>query len=383
MRLTGQYLRAADEAAAAGDFQAAAQSLDQHLAGAPDDQESWVKYSAMLRATGRLNKALAAAERALSLSPLDFTALLAKAFLLERLGRLEAGEAFTYAVAQAPDDDQLPPALQQAVRHAKVQASTYWLELQQKLCRALPADIDRRVQHRAERFISNASHLTKVYPQQPSHYHYPDLPAIEVHDTAQFAGLRELEADTDAIRAEFVALLEDREAELAPYIQYEEGIPLRQWEALNRNDAWSAFHLLKCGERVARNADRCPATMAALARLDQPQVAKASPNAMFSLLAPRTRIPPHTGVANTRLVCHLPLIVPGGCGFRVGATTLAWEPGRCFVFDDTIEHEAWNDSDELRVVLICDLWPPAMTADDRRAAARVIEASGGLATATL
>jgi aspartyl/asparaginyl beta-hydroxylase (cupin superfamily) len=97
---------------------------------------------------------------------------------------------------------------------------------------------------------------------------------------------------------------------------------------------------------------------------------------MFSLLAPRTRIPPHTGVANTRLVCHLPLIVPPGCGFRCGATVREWEVGKAFVFDDTIEHEAWNDSEQLRVVFILDLWAPSLTPRDRAAITSVIEACG-------
>jgi aspartyl/asparaginyl beta-hydroxylase (cupin superfamily) len=97
---------------------------------------------------------------------------------------------------------------------------------------------------------------------------------------------------------------------------------------------------------------------------------------MFSLLAPRTRIPPHSGVANTRLVCHLPLIVPPGCGFRVGAETRAWKPGEAFVFDDTIEHEAWNDSGELRVVFIFDVWAWALSEAERRAVAKILPRSG-------
>jgi aspartyl/asparaginyl beta-hydroxylase (cupin superfamily) len=75
-------------------------------------------------------------------------------------------------------------------------------------------------------------------------------------------------------------------------------------------------------------------------------------------------------------VCHVPLIVPPGCGFRVGETTREWTVGEAFVFDDTIEHEAWNDSDELRVVLIVDLWPPALGSGDRQAVAAVIGAFG-------
>ena len=98
---------------------------------------------------------------------------------------------------------------------------------------------------------------------------------------------------------------------------------------------------------------------------------------MFSLLAPGIRIPPHTGVNNARLVCHLPLIVPPGCWFRVGAETREWQRGSAFLFDDTIEHEAMNPSDQLRVVFIFDVWHPGLTPSERAAVRRVIAAEGG------
>ena len=148
---------------------------------------------------------------------------------------------------------------------------------------------------------------------------------------------------------------------MVPYIQYPERVPMRQWKELNHNPKWTAIHLLQNGRRVETNARHCPRTLEAVARMDQPQVPGASPNAMFSLLAPKTRIPPHTGVANTRLVCHLPLIVPPGCRFRVGGETREWREGEAWAFDDTIEHEAWNDSDEMRAVLIFDTWNPHLT----------------------
>jgi aspartate beta-hydroxylase len=65
------------------------------------------------------------------------------------------------------------------------------------------------------------------------------------------------------------------------------------------------------------------------------------------------------------VLVHLPLIVPPGCGFRVGNQVREWVPGHALIFDDTIEHEAWNDSDELRVVLIFDIWHPALNASER------------------
>ena len=94
-------------------------------------------------------------------------------------------------------------------------------------------------------------------------------------------------------------------------------------------------------------------------------VAGHAPTAFFSILKPKTRIPPHTGVSNTRLVVHLPLFVPPGCGFRVGSETREWRPGSAWVFDDTIEHEAWNDSDQPRAILIFDIWNPYLSAAER------------------
>jgi aspartate beta-hydroxylase len=99
-----------------------------------------------------------------------------------------------------------------------------------------------------------------------------------------------------------------------------------------------------------------------------------TPVAMFSLLKPRTRIPPHVGVSNARLVTHLPLIIPPGCGFRVGNQSRQWVPGQAWVFDDTIEHEAWNDSEQLRVVLIFDIWHPELSAVERRMITAMTEA---------
>jgi aspartyl/asparaginyl beta-hydroxylase (cupin superfamily) len=95
---------------------------------------------------------------------------------------------------------------------------------------------------------------------------------------------------------------------------------------------------------------------------------------MFSILRPRTRIPPHTGVANTRLVLHLPLIVPAGCGFRVGGETRLWTEGEAWVFDDTINHEAWNDSEKPRAILICDVWSPFLSAGERDLIAQLLGA---------
>jgi aspartyl/asparaginyl beta-hydroxylase (cupin superfamily) len=366
----------ADSAAAAGDLAAARQLLESALSSGEGTPELWTKLGAIRRALGDVPGAIAAVESALALSPLDFSALLARAMLLERAGDARAGEAFTNAVAQIPPERDVPQALARTIEHAKERAAGYQAALEARLARGLPNGLGKRERVKLERFVTNITRRTRHFHQEPSDFHYPGLPEIEFHDREQFPELGALEAATETIRAEFEALIAAEAAEMVPYIQYPDRVPLRQWKDLNKNPKWTAIHLLQNGVRVEANARHCPGTMAVIATLPQPQVPGASPNAMFSLLAPRTRIPPHTGVANTRLVCHLPLIVPSNCGFRCGATTRDWRIGESFVFDDTIEHEAWNDSDELRVVLIVDLWAPALDAAEREGVAKVIGAAG-------
>ena len=154
--------------------------------------------------------------------------------------------------------------------------------------------------------------------------------------------------------------------QVLPYINYDQDQPVAQWAELNHSARWSALHLVKDGLPVAENASRCPRTMAAWAHAPSPDQPGRTPVAMFSLLKPKTRIPGHVGASNARLVTHLPLVVPPGCRFRVGNTVREWVPGKAWVFDDTIEHEAWNDSEQLRVVLIFDIWHPDLNPEERR-----------------
>jgi aspartyl/asparaginyl beta-hydroxylase (cupin superfamily) len=365
----------ADRAVAAGQYGAARLLLEQAVGGGGSSFELWQKLSAMRKAAGDLPGALAAIDQALSFSPLDFPALLVRAMILDQLGEPGAGEGYGQALAQLRPGEEVPPELRAAVAHARQRRDEYRATLARYLEGNLPTDLTPAERARAERFVSNRTRTSEHFHQRPSDYHFPNLPEIEFHDRDLFPGLAALEAATPVIRAEFDALIAAEVAEMVPYVQYPERLPLRQWKELNNNPKWTAIHLLQNGWRVEANARHCPKTLEAIAGMDQPTVPGASPVAMFSLLAPRTKIPPHTGVANTRLVCHLPLIVPPNCGFRVGATTREWRVGEAFVFDDTIEHEAWNDSDELRVVLIIDLWAPALSPGDRRSAAAVIGAS--------
>ena len=368
--------READRAAARGDVGAAELLLARVVAADAGRIDPWLKLAAMRRALGNIAGALAAISEALKIDPLHFMALMSRGRLLEADAPEEAARYYLRALAQLPEGEPVPAGLKSQVDHATRVGNTYRDKVAAKwrtVADATPG-LTETQRRRAARFTSNALHRTRVYHSEPTHYHYPGLVEREFHDRETFLWLAALEAQTDAIRDEYLALQHREGARAEPYIQYSADLPVRQWAALNHSLDWTAFHLLQGGRRVGVNAERCPRTIAALAAIDQPRIAGRSPNAMFSLLQPRTRIPPHTGVANTRLVCHLPLIIPEQCWFRVGEERREWRVGEAFVFDDTIEHEAANDSDAPRVVLIVDLWHPGLGADERAVVTRLMEA---------
>ena len=117
------------------------------------------------------------------------------------------------------------------------------------------------------------------------------------------------------------------------------------------------------------------ASLESLESVPRSQVPGRMPTAFFSVLRPRTHLPAHNGVTNSRAIIHLPLIVPAGCRFRVGGETREWKVGEAWAFDDTIEHEAWNDSDELRAILIFDVWNPHLTEAEQHLLRAFFEAS--------
>jgi aspartyl/asparaginyl beta-hydroxylase (cupin superfamily) len=368
---------AADRAMMNGDPRGGAELFERACALAPDWVEPWLGLAACRRALGEREAALGALDRALAADPRCFPALLMRGSLLESLGQAKPA-AVTYGdvLKIAPPDETLGEPARRALAHARDVHTRYAAEL----AAALKADIgltDGATSVEARRiltFIEAMAGRRKIYHQEPARFHYPGLPAIEFFERDEFPWLEAFETAAPAIREELLAVWAEGSPELEPYIDYPDGLPLDQWAELNRSLRWSAYYHYYNGELVETHASACPATMAALEGIGQPRIARRSPSSMFSILRPRTRIPPHTGVANTRLVVHLPLVVPADCGFRVGGDTRQWREGEAWVFDDTIEHEAWNDSPLPRAILICDVWNPRLPPAERDMVAQLMAA---------
>ena len=351
-----------------GDMEAARATFQRLVEAAGRDPQQWVNLALACRALRDEKGEEAALAGALRVDPTDLLALILRGNLFERQGRThEAARAYGAAATVAPPIDQLHADLKPAVGHALAYRRRYDMEVAAFLDQRLEPHLADLAGEDLKRFRDSVDIMVgrkRRFDSQSAIYHYPQLAPVEFFPRRDFPWLDEVEAATDGVRDEFLAVLAAEEG-FTPYITYPDDVPKNQWAELNNSPRWSAFHLYKLGARVEENAAKCPATMSLLAGVPQPDQPGRTPAAMFSLLKPRTRIPAHCGVTNVRLVTHLPLIVPAGCGFRVGNETREWVPGKAWVFDDTIDHEAWNDSDQLRVVLIFDIWHPALSAAER------------------
>ncbi|MDQ3245703.1 MAG: aspartyl/asparaginyl beta-hydroxylase domain-containing protein [Pseudomonadota bacterium] len=235
-----------------------------------------------------------------------------------------------------------------------------------------PTQRPQRFQESIDIVMGRRSAVSSI--QQPRTYFYPGLPQRRYYERHEFPWAAELEKQTDVIRQEVLELVKD-EGQFIPYLVSDPSRPpFEHHGGLIDNPDWSTFLLWDKGAPVAENAARCPQTLATLERLDLVHVPKRAPCIMFSKLKAGASIPLHTGLLNMRLVCHLGLIVPDDCTFLVGGEARQWHEGEIMVFDDSVAHQAFNNSDRDRIVLIFEIWRPELNPDERRAMTAVFEA---------
>jgi aspartyl/asparaginyl beta-hydroxylase (cupin superfamily) len=358
-----------------GDSATAISWLERAAEAAPETPPIRFNLFQALDLAGEPERALETLDWALRADPDYLPAGIMKADLLERLGRRSESLAlFRALIASGPRLEGMPEPVLRAFARGEA---------------LVRADDDRRAEAlegplaeieaawpgadlgRARAYAGQRTGRRKVYVQQPVGGHFPYLPALEFFPRASFPWLDALEAKTTEIGRELLSVMDEGREGFRPYVGFDSTLPANQWAELNHSSRWSAFFFWEDGTRHDGNCARCPGTAALLESLPLLDLPGKGPTAMFSILEPHTRIPPHTGSNNVRATIHLPLIVPEGCGFRVGAETRFWETGKAWAFDDTIEHEAWNDSGLPRAILILDAWNPFLS-EAERAAVRLI-----------
>lgn len=351
-----------------GDHAGARRAFERLVRSEQDNPQHWVNLAMACQGQRDEKAEELAIHNALVADPHDMVALLLRANLLERQGKTHKSASAYGAVAQvAPPLERLDPNMRGAVEHAHRYIERYQTDYGNFLDEFMDAKYREFAGEDIQRFRDSIDLMVgrkRRYDSQSMMYHYPGLVPVEFFPREQFPWLDAIEAGTDTIRDEFLAVLQAEQG-FQPYLTYPDDVPHNQFAELNNSPRWSAFHLIKDGRQIAGNVEKCPKTMELLRGAPQPDQPGRTPTAMFSLLKPRTRIPAHVGVSNARLLTHLPLIIPPDCGFRVGNTTREWVPGQAWVFDDTIEHEAWNNSDKLRVIMIFDIWHPQLSLAER------------------
>jgi aspartyl/asparaginyl beta-hydroxylase (cupin superfamily) len=357
------------EAMRRNDVSAARKHFEAATRADPSAAALWLNLAKVHRLSGDDSAERAALESALETDQRNLMGLIRIAELHERRGEFgDAAIRWAGVVALSAEHVSAPADLRAIFDHARAFLTERKQQLAGALEAELAADLDsasprdrRRLQAAMDRMLGRR----EVYTNQCFGMHYPFLPADEYFDREHFPWLDQLEAQTDVIREEVVALLASEDAGLSPYVTMPAGTPRNVWTDLNNNLAWSALHLWRDGERIEGACARAPKTAAILEQLPLARMPNRAPTAFFSILRAGKHIPPHTGVTNTRAIIHLPLVVPPGCAFRVGGETRDWVEGQAFAFDDTIEHEAWNRSDQDRAVLIFDTWNPHLSEHER------------------
>jgi aspartate beta-hydroxylase len=322
-----------------------------------------------------------AIDATLARDPRDIAALIGKADHLSARGDVRAASAYYLQAVKIAAAIKAPPELHADIARARAACEGLADRIEATLRERLASSgLDGR--RGARRFAESLDIMfghRQPYFQEPQHYFFPGLPQIQFYDREDFPWLEALEAATPAIRDELLAVMQEPTS-FHPYVQGDPSRPRNAQAGMLDNPDWSAFYLVKDGHAIEANASRCPHTLAALRDVPFPRIAGRTPSILFSLLRAGAHIPPHNGFLNTRLICHLPLVVPPGCTFRVGNETREWVEGRGWLFDDTIEHEAWNRSSQTRVVLLFDVWRPELSEEERRliiAMFEAIDAQGG------
>jgi aspartyl/asparaginyl beta-hydroxylase (cupin superfamily) len=375
-------VKAGTAALQSGDARTARRHFEALLEGGQGDASVCMALAAACQRLGDATARQSAVDRALAFEPRNLQALLMKGDCLAMEGDMRGATSFyKVAVSLGSQSRNLPAPLVEALRRAAAAIQQTGAQVEGYLRRQL-ADAGYDATTSSSRFTQSLDLLTgrkRIYVQQPQAYYFPALPQVQFYPREMFPWLDEIEAATDDICTELTEVLR-ADAGFAPYLQTSANAPASSGGPLLDSLDWSAFFLYRDGQVVAENAPRCPRTMQALANVPFPRVTGRDPMALFSVLKPGVRIPPHNGFLNTRLICHLPLIVPPGCILRVGNEQREFRKGHAWVFDDSIEHEAFNPTSETRVILLFDIWRPELTDEERRLVAALLEAMDSFGT---
>ncbi|HEY1774450.1 MAG TPA: aspartyl/asparaginyl beta-hydroxylase domain-containing protein [Gammaproteobacteria bacterium] len=368
-----------------GELSRCVELLEKAVRTKPDDRVLRENLAVAYVDEGKPAEALEQFDRVLELKPGDLDATLYKGHLLERSGKpADALEQYARACITAGNVNTYlqssiwPVRMKELLRRA---VAAIMNELRRKIAAGLepvhaghPGADFSRVDACVLGFVGGRLERPDAL-QRPSLLYFPGLSTKPFYERSEIPESRVLEEAGSAVLAEYSAL-QAESAQFSPYVQAPSNQDPQQWRELNNSPAWSAYHLYRNSERSAESCEACPETARVMESLPLARIPGHAPEVFFSVLKPGTHIPSHFGLGNYKLAVHLPLVLPGDCSIRVGNETRSWEEGKCLIFDDSFQHEAWNRSERPRVVLILDIWHPELHEHERAAIVAVLDAIG-------
>lgn len=357
-----------------GNGAAARLALEQAIAGESGMPAPWLLLAQACNLVGDHAAEIDALEQQLVVEMRNLPALLMMGNAKARGGDDRAASSFyrtaiNVAAVTTSIPPNLVPMLQAAESHLQRSSGEFEAHLLEGVARAGLAN--ERAGSRVRQALDLLLGKSQLYLQQPNMFYFPGLPQRQFYEREEFSWIPEIEAAVPDMQRELAAVMAET-TEFDPYVAGTPGRP-RPANPLLDDPSWGAFYFWQGGRLVEDNAARCPLTVAALEAVPMPVIGQRSPIALYSVLKAGTHIQPHHGMLNTRLICHVPLLVPGHCALRVGSETREWKEGETLLFDDSFEHEAWNRSDRTRVILLFEAWRPEITPEEREALAAIFE----------
>lgn len=369
-----QHIREGLEALRRGDSATARTYFTDAIKSRSGIPEPWFLLAQACRHQGDRVAEIEALERVLGADQTNLAALLMMGDSKASVGDDRAATSyFKRALGYAGVSSAVPPAL-----HPLLNAAEQWLQASQsRFADHLNTQLSAKgltgtQPPRIAEALSLLLGEKQRYVQEPTVFYLPGLPQRQFYEREEFSWIAEMEALVSDMQEELSAVREFGNS-FDPYIVTQEGRP-RSVNPLADNKKWGAWYFWENGKRIAAHGTQCPKTMAALDLAPIPVIQNRSPMALYSILEPDTHIIPHHGALNTRLICHIPLVVPENCALRCGNETRKWREGKALIFDDSIEHEAWNRSSETRIILLFDIWRPEISEAEKQALVAIFEA---------
>jgi aspartyl/asparaginyl beta-hydroxylase (cupin superfamily) len=356
------------------------------VADADPSLEAWSRLGMCLAHLGEHAQAVPAFEQGLRLAPDAFLLRLWLAESLDALGRGDEALPMYFAAVHAAqakgrwlDQRSTAPELQPRVLAAMARIDQGRHAL---FASALQPLVDRFGEAALRRVTAALRIYLGLQPrpaddgQRPTFLYVPDLDPSPYLGAERFPWYARLQGATEGICNELRQVLASRQA-LQPFLDFSNGATPQDYLSARHGDgAWDAYFFYRHGVAHAENLQRCPVTAAALAHVPLTRIDLHAPEVLFSILAPGTTIKPHYGVSNSRVVTHLPLIVPPDCALEVAGIAHHWQVGQLVTFNDTCLHQAWNHSEQVRVVMILDTWHPDLDEAETLALRYLVERIG-------